>query len=343
MKKWYGYQQGINLGGWFSQCNHNKEHYDTFITETDIANVADWGLDHIRIPVDYNLVEDNNGNYLESGFAYIQKAIDWCGQYHLNMILDLHKTAGYSFDNDEKETGFFDNVDCQERFYRLWEEFAKRFGKYRDRLAFELLNEITDQAYCDAWNRIADQCIRRIRRITPDIDIVIGGYWNNNVTAVKDLAMPQDEHIIYTFHCYDPMIFTHQGATWVKDMPVDFRFSFHHTCQEYYDAVRQTLPYQTAIFPTMKHMEQNLDADFFTNLFASAIQTAEARNVPLYCGEYGVIDITDPDEALQWYQCIHSVFEKYSIGRAAWTYKEKCFGLTGRHYSSVLEEIKKYL
>ena len=38
---------------------------------------------------------------------------------------------------------------------------------------------------------------------------------------------------------------------------------------------------------------------------------------------------------------LHKVFEKYNIGRAAWTYKEMDFGITGEHYSDILEDILK--
>ena len=65
MKKLLGFTHGVNLGGWLSQCDHTKERYDTFIVEDDIKEIKSWGLDHIRVPVDYNLVEDEEGNYLE--------------------------------------------------------------------------------------------------------------------------------------------------------------------------------------------------------------------------------------------------------------------------------------
>ncbi len=64
MKRWEGFQHGINLGGWLSQCNHTKERYDNFIKEEDIKRISEWGLDHIRIPIDYELVEDKNGEYI---------------------------------------------------------------------------------------------------------------------------------------------------------------------------------------------------------------------------------------------------------------------------------------
>ena len=109
MKQFSGYMHGVNLGGWLSQCNYKKEHLDSFIVEDDIKTIAGWKLDHIRLPVDYNLFQKDDGSFIENGFTYVQNCIDWCKKYNLNMILDLHKTAGFSFDKDEKEIGFFDS------------------------------------------------------------------------------------------------------------------------------------------------------------------------------------------------------------------------------------------
>lgn len=343
MKRWIGYQRGVNLGGWFSQCDYSKDRYEHFITKEDIAELATWGIDHVRVPVDYNLVEEEQGGYREEGFAYIQKVLDWCGEYGLHMILDLHKTAGYSFDAGEQEDGFFTSQEYQERFYCLWEEFARRYGKYKDRLAFELLNEVTDQSYGEAWNRISGICIERIRALVPDVDILVGGYWNNNVRAVKDLPLPQDNHIIYNFHCYDPLIFTHQGAGWVKEMTPDFRFAYDQSFRKYYDTLDAVFGDAFGEFPKVDHMDRNFDADFFRVIFAEAVQVAKERDVALYCGEYGVIDLADPADTVKWYQAIHTVFEEYGIGRAAWTYREMDFGLSGEHYQGILDEIKENL
>lgn len=343
MKRWMGYQKGVNLGGWFSQCDYSKDRYEHFIVKEDIADLSTWGIDHVRVPVDYNLVEEEQGGFREEGFVYIQRILDWCGEYGLNMILDLHKTAGYSFDAGEQEDGFFTNEEYQERFYCLWEEFARRFGQYKDRLAFELLNEVTDQSYCHAWNRISDTCIHRIRRIVPDIDILVGGYWNNNVRAVKDLALPQDDHIIYNFHCYDPLIFTHQGATWVEEMRPDFRFAYDQSFQTYYDTMDDVFGDAFGELPKVENMDRNFGPDFFRAIFAEAVKVAQERDVPLYCGEYGVIDLVNPADTVKWYQAIHEVFEEYGIGRAAWSYREMDFGLSGEHYREILEEIKRNL
>lgn len=343
MKAWEGYKRGVNLGGWYSQCNYKKETYDHFIEKEDFAVIKSWGLDHVRVPVDYNLVEDEQGNYMEEGFAYIQKAIDYCGEYGLNMILDLHKTAGYSFYSGEGEVGLFDNEACQERFYRLWEEFARRFSKFENRLAFELLNEITDRSYSDKWNEIANRCIERIRAIAPTITILVGSYWNNSIEAVKDLWKPHDEHIVYNFHCYEPLMFTHQGAGWIPVMPHDFRFAFDHTYREYYDATKKIFAEQGDSLKDIGTPDEALGAAYFKFFFAQAVAIAEERNVSLYCGEYGVIDYVPNDDMLKWYGAIHEAFEFYGIGRAAWSYRRMNFGLSDERLDGVRDTLVKLL
>lgn len=347
MKTWNGYQKGVNLGGWFSQCEYSKEHFDSFITEKDFEVIAGWGADHVRLPIDYNLVEqeraDGSINYLEEGFDYISRAYEWARQNNLNIIIDLHKTAGYSFDAGEKQEGFFESETLQERFYCLWEELAKRFGNQGSSLAFELLNEVTDKEYMETWKKISLTCIDRIRKIAPDVDILLGGYWNNSVEAVADLPTPPDSHIIYNFHCYEPLIFTHQGAYWAEGMPVDYRMAFDQTIEEYFRLTREIQPNWVAPIQTAETLDGPMDSRFFEALFAQAIATAGQRDVALYCGEYGVINRATPEDTLKWYQAIHPVFEKYGIGRAAWSYREMDFGLSDDHLKHTIAKLVPYL
>lgn len=319
MKEFKGFTHGVDLGGWFSQCDYSDDTFNNFITEKDIETIASWKLDHVRIPVDYNVLENEDGTYSEKGFTLIGNAVNMCIKHGLNAVIDLHKTAGFSFDRDEHETGFFDNAKYQERFYKLWEEIAKRFGKYAPKVAFELLNEVTDKDFMPAWNRISQECVRRIRKYAPDVVILIGGYWNNSVNAVKDIAPPADDKIVFNFHCYDPLYFTHQGATWIynDDFDVNKRMSFEES-----DAAQP---------------------GYFEELFGEAVEYAKKHNTVLYCGEYGIIDRVGAEDTIKWYKAINSVFEKYNIGRAAWNYKKMDFGISDGRFASDIGEFIKYL
>lgn len=126
MREFPGFKKGVNLGGWLSQSPLTKEHMDAFITEKDLEAIASIGADHVRLPVDYPLVETEDGTDKEEGYRYIDNCVSWCKKYGLHMLLDLHKAFGYSFGNAANCGSFFENANLQERFLSLWEKFAKR-------------------------------------------------------------------------------------------------------------------------------------------------------------------------------------------------------------------------
>ncbi|MBR6217803.1 MAG: cellulase family glycosylhydrolase [Eubacterium sp.] len=324
MRKLDGFTRGVNFGGWLSQCDHTKKRYDTFITEDDFKAVSERGFDHVRVPVDYELFEDDNMNFEEEGFKYIDFAIAMCKKYSIKMILDLHRTPGYSFDPFHGEKGFFEDEKYQEHFYVIWEELAKRYGDEYETVVFELLNEVTKKEYCDTWNRVSTETIKKIRAIAPDIRIIVGGYYNNSLEAVRDLAMPYDDKIIYTFHCYEPLLFTHQGAYWIATMDHDFRCEYKMPYSQYEELSQKYLCQAYCSFKGYD-LDAVPDEAYFDNLLQDAIKVAEERNVPLYCGEYGVIDKADRKDAALWFKDFHSVMDRYGIGRAVWNYKEMDF------------------
>ncbi|HIW80722.1 MAG TPA: glycoside hydrolase family 5 protein [Candidatus Acetatifactor stercoripullorum] len=340
MKKLDGFMHGINLGGWLSQCVHTKEHYDSFITEADIRRIASWGLDHVRVPVDYELIETKDGDPIEAGYVYIETCIAWCRNHGLNMILDLHKTAGYVFDDQRASKDFFDTPELTERFTNLWLRLAQRFARDKDILIFELLNEIVDPDVYAQWNRLAQETIDAIRSIDPDIRIMYGGICYNSVSSVKLLEKPKYDNIIFTFHCYEPIIFTHQGAHWTEGMPLDYRTQYPAQIQSY---VADTIAYLNSMmvhnFGAAADLNMECSKQFFLALFKEAVDIAEQYQVPLYCGEYGVIDRADAQSTYNWYRDITQAFDSAGIGRAAWSYKQMDFGLIDKHYDSIREEI----
>ena len=336
MKKFEGYQKGINFGGWLSQCNHTFERYENFIKEEDFKHCKDLGFDHIRVPVDYNAFQNEDGSPREGGIEYVNRAVEYAGKYGLNMVLDLHKTAGFFFHEEAHESGFFEDEALQERFYKLWENFAKLYGSLSDRVAFELLNEVTDKAYMPTWIGIMEKCVKRIRKYAPDTYILLGGYWNNAVTAVKDLPLPFDDKIVYNFHCYEPIIFTHQTAHWVKGLE-DYKISYPDKAG-FYASESKRLGVSVDGFDAMGE-DENLNTKYFEKLFESAIKTAAERNVPLYCGEYGVIDMADTKSTIRWLKDITAVLDKYDIGRALWSYRSMNFGFVGEHYDDIRDEM----
>lgn len=343
MRKFEGFQKGLNLGGWLSQCNeYSENYYSTFITEKDIEQIAKWNYDHVRMPLDYEIILDDNGFFIPEGFKHVDDCISWCKKYNLNVIIDLHKTKGYMFDtNAVKDPDlFFHSVPLQNTFIKIWSFIAERYAQYSDFVAYELLNEIVNPKLQPEWNKIATRAFKEIRQFAPDTWIVVGGVDYNSVSAVPGIDVPADEKTVFTFHCYEPLVFTHQKAPWVYKMPSDFECSYPGPSIEYIREKSRLIPQAChgAIFA--ESMDKlKMDENFFEMLFKPALDTAEEKNIPLYCGEYGVVDLAPAEDTLRWLNDIHKALEKHGIGRALWNYKNKDFGLADEHYDSIRDAV----
>lgn len=342
MKEFPGYKNGVNLGGWLSQCDYSGEHLEGFITESDIGEIASWGCDHVRLPFDYNIILGADNTVKEDAFVYLDRCVEWCKRSGLNIILDLHKTPGFSFDNGERESGFFESKRYQEIFISLWSGIARHYADDPEHIAFELLNEITEEKYAMVWNSIAARAVREIRRCAPDNYILIGGIFNNSIYGLTLLDKPCDNKIVFNFHYYDPLVFTHQKAYWVEKMTEECDVEYPCSKETY---IAKTLKYLDGGHErNFEGFEGNMiDASYMEWEMSVAADVAEKLDVPVYCGEYGVIDRVPDDAMLRWYTDVSSVFSKLNIGRAAWTYRQKDFGLTDSCRGDIFPLVRGFL
>lgn len=329
-----GYQTGVNLGGWISQFRYaSKQHFDTFITEKDIEQIASWEMDHVRLPIDYIVIEEENQPfvYKEEGFAYIDQCIGWCEKYSLNIILDLHRTPGYAF-HSLNESRLFDDELLQKRFLSIWRTFAKRYRSYGRTVVFELLNEIVEPN-SDRWNNLSKKAVEAIREIDPDRIIMIGGNNYNSVKTLKELDRIEDDNVVYTFHFYEPHIFTHQKASWEPVMnDLDYIVAYPSGNEEH-----QKYLSKSAYFREKLESEEKMGKEFIRNYLRPALDFIKERNVPLYCGEYGVIDSAPKASNLRWHEDVCDLLIEYGIGRAVWTYKLMSFPMVN-HDSEIIDE-----
>lgn len=80
-------------GGGLSQL---EDHYNTFITEQDIAQIAGAGLNWIRLPIPFWAVDewDNEPFLARTCWKYILRVFRWARKYGLRINLDLHTAPG---------------------------------------------------------------------------------------------------------------------------------------------------------------------------------------------------------------------------------------------------------
>ncbi|KAH9936894.1 glycoside hydrolase [Epithele typhae] len=73
-----------------------EEHYKTFITEQDFAQIAGAGLNWIRLPVPYWAIETWPGEpfLAKAAWKYVLNAFEWARKYGLRIYLELHTAPG---------------------------------------------------------------------------------------------------------------------------------------------------------------------------------------------------------------------------------------------------------
>ena len=339
---------GVNLGGWISQYQEfDHHHFKTFITEEDIRKIANWGFDHIRLPIDYPVLEDdaNPGTYHESGFAYLDRCLTWCQDHGLRVIFDIHKAPGYSFTNTlEAEmtevNTLFTDPSMQQRFINMWGAITRRYkDQAEDMLAFELLNEMV-LPESSPWNKLAQQIIDHIRGIDKNRLIIIGGNYYNAVGELANIQVQPDANLLYTFHFYEPMVVTHQKAPWVIEMEqFDQTMHFPGEASGLADYIKLHHPEQIQRYE--KSFGRRLDRDFLLELLAPAVQFMEERGESLYCGEFGVIDRAPMQARINWTRDFIDLLNELNIGYGYWSYKEMDFGLVDETGSVISDELLK--
>ncbi|VEU20835.1 DEKNAAC101664 [Brettanomyces naardenensis] len=115
-----------------SECyNRLHEHWDTFINGSDFKKIKEWGLNTVRLPIGYwAFARLKNDTFCFGQEEYLEKAIEWCRENNLHMLLDLHGMPGSQngFDN----SGLRDQVN--------WLNVTTNFN-----LGFEVLNYIQNK------------------------------------------------------------------------------------------------------------------------------------------------------------------------------------------------------
>ncbi len=310
-------RRGTNISEWLSQSNRRGAQRAAFFTSNDVAFIAGLGFDHIRLPVDEEQLWDETGKRDPEAFGLLDAALDWCEEYGLKAIVDLHLLRTHNFISAVTPRLFTDPAETK-RFAGLWIELSDFLSRRaNNQVAYELMNEPVASDPRD-WNRVAMAGFRAIREREPQRTIVLGSNTWNQTHTFGELEVPQDDHLMLTFHYYRPMLITHYRATWWEGGfwggPV------HYPGRPISDADMQYLnPDFLAKVPQWSNEEW--DQERIAQDFQLPLEVARRAGCPLYCGEWGAIHYTPESLRLAWYKDMIGLFDRYSIAWANWDYK----------------------
>ena len=211
------FSKGINMLTYFESWDKgvlpNLNKHD----EADFACLKDMGVEVIRLPVHFdNLMEPYaTGKIYDIIFEKLDLVCDWAEKYQIYLVIDNHSFNSEEEDNNPPSAQFY-----KEHLESVWAQVADRYKDRSQYIIYEIINEPKGKGDVkQKWVSVQQEIIDLIRSYDPYRDIVVTSADFSSIDTLVKMKPYKDPNLIYTFHFYEPFIFTHQGATWVgKEM-----------------------------------------------------------------------------------------------------------------------------
>lgn len=304
------FSKGVNLTNWF-QVNSPTEIQFTKYTKADFENIKSLGTDVIRLPINLHSMTLGAPDYeLDPLFLrFLDEVVSWAEELEIHLLLDNH-----TFDPTVSTDPSVENI-----LVPVWQNMADHFKSRSKYVYYEILNEphgIDDTA----WNRIQQNVIDAIREIDTVHTIVVGPAGWNSYNNLKHMPAYEDDNLIYTFHFYDPFLFTHQGASWTDPSLVPLSgvpFPFDSGEMPSVPSELQS----TWIESSLNNYQNEGTISRVRELIDIAAQFKDERDVPIFCGEFGVyIPNSNNSDRILWYNIVRTYFEYKGIAWTTWDY-----------------------
>jgi len=310
------FTKGINLTRWF-QVNSSSQIQFTRYTKKDFERIKSLGVDAIRLPINLHAMTNGAPDYILDPLflEFLDEVVDWSEELQINLILDNH-----TFDVNSNTDPAIGDV-----LVKVWKQMAAHYKNRTGYLFYEVLNE--PHGISDAlWGSIQQRVIDAIRTEDTFHYIVVGSANWNSYRNLNQMPVYTDAKLIYTFHFYDPFVFTHQGASWTNPSMVPLGgvpFPYRATDMP---AIPASLK-GTWVESALNNYVNDGTVAKVKSLIDIAVNFKIARNVPVFCGEFGVHIPTSPDaDRVYWYDVVRKYLEEKQIPWTIWDYQGS-FGL----------------
>jgi endoglucanase len=276
-------QRGINMGNMLEAPNEGE--WGLYVQEEYFDLIKEAGFDFVRLPVRWNTHAEESAPYTvdPAFFARVDEVVNWALERNLTIIVDFHHYEEMMSDPGGHKT----------RYLAIWKQISDHYKDHPLNVLFELLNEPNDQLNASLWNDTMTETLSIVREMNPRRDVIIGPANWNAYDWISTLDVPDDEHIIVTFHYYLPFQFTHQGAEWVEGSDPWIGTTWDAT---------------------------NAERAEVTSHFDSVADWARRhRKVRILLGEFGAYSKAPQDSRVRWTEFVRSEAERH---RFAWAYWE---------------------
>jgi aryl-phospho-beta-D-glucosidase BglC (GH1 family) len=314
--------RGIGFGNdvwsnrWTPPANHHGE--------AEYRELQAMGLNAVRFYLHYRFFEDDSEpfQWLPEGFEWLDRNFAWARAHGVYLVLNMHVPQG-GFQSLGQGGALWRDPGNQQRFVALWREIARRYKDEPALAGYDLLNEPVVLRDPAAWERLARRTVAAIREVDPAhaifverLNAVIGAGpqpdWTEDRNGEMNFFLLDDTNVVYEFHFYKPMAFTHQGASWVPQLR----------------GVDTAWP---GPFRDWDGTTKTGDRAYLARELAPYLEFGRRHGVPLFLGEFGVIreGFAGKRNGAAWVADVLDLVGAEGVSFSYHDFHEEAFGLYG--------------
>ena len=277
------------------------------------------GLKHVRLCVAPKVIMNPaSGEIIEERGQQLEAAIERFHRAGLAVVVDIH--------NEDRRAEL--DPQWQEAFIRFWGLLARRLSRFDPELTIlEIINEPVFKHREDEWNTLNARLAAAIRRRAPRHTIITSGPNWGGIDGLKKLTLLPDRNVVYSFHCYDPFTFTHQGTTWTNSAVRSLHDVPYPSSPE---AVKPLWPGLESSPEARKMVEwygkERWNKEKLAARFHQGIESGAKTTSRCTAANSGSSRASKPEDRARWFQDFGAVLAENRIGWAVWGWDEG-FGL----------------
>jgi len=323
--------RGINLSELFSPWT-NPASYGTRFGPEDADFIKRAGFTVCRFPLGPNVLFDPaRPEQPKAEIHYVDRVVRLLLDAGIAVVFDpIHGSSG----DAEWEKSLAHDAPFRAKVELYWESLARHYSAFsQDHIFFEVMNEphltSVEKISPSWWEGVQRDLAAAIRHGAPNNTILATGETWGSIDGLLAITPLDDSNVVYSFHFYDPMTFTHQGADWVGPAQVVLRDIPYPSSPSAVAPAAAVIKNAAARAQVLRYGAEKWDYSRVAAAVKRAADWGKEHGVPLFCGEFGVYRKVSPvPDRLAWISDVRRSLESFGIGWSMWDY-DSDFGIVG--------------
>jgi len=187
---------------------------ENVITESDVARWQSWGVNAVRLSINYHWLSPSDGVYLDGGWRWIDQMIRWCKAHRIYVILCMHAAPGAQ--NPELMSDTADgqpHLWTQPEIYQpwtihLWQAIAQRYADEPTVAGYDLLDEpLLSESNPAKGGPVVRAFYVKVTAAIRSVDtnhiiFACGTEWCGSPGGMRAMLPTWDNNMVLVFHKY---------------------------------------------------------------------------------------------------------------------------------------------